>query len=93
MKTLTLKLTGYTIKGFSYVTLWDNTSGCISMKPFQVTENKLEEILKGINDNGFGCQCIDEADVEIYENYEGYLVFIDSITGLKIPRGYGKRGV
>jgi hypothetical protein len=40
------------------------------MKPTEIKELSTEEVLKAINDNGFGCESYDGACVDIYRLYE-----------------------
>ncbi len=80
MKTLTLKKTGYTIKGVSDLTMWGGGNGCIEMKPFEVKDIKKKTLLENINDNGFGVESINGAIFDIYENFEGFLKYHSKIT-------------
>lgn len=92
MKTITLKLTNYQVTGNATCTYWDGDRFTIPMKSYHVNSLDMDEILKGANDNGFGCRSIDEVEFHIYENYEGYLVHHSTLT-VKNPKGYGKRGI
>ena len=92
-QTITLQLTDFVVKGTAYITSWDGTNGCISMKPYHIPENNIDVILEGINDNGFGCQSIDLVDVDLYANYEGYLVHIDELLDIEVLKHNGKRGI
>ena len=89
-KTLTLKFTNYEVHGIAHCTYWDDTKFSIPMKPYHI--KSLDDILAGVNDNGFGCRSIDCAEIEIFENYEGTLLFLQEME-IIIPQGFGKRGV
>lgn len=80
MKTLTLKKTGYTIKGVADLTMWGGGNGCIEMKSFDVKNISVKTLLKNINDNGFGVEKINGAICTIYENFDGYLVYHSNVT-------------
>lgn len=84
-KTLTLGMTGYIVKGVSDVEMWGGGNGCIEMDGFRV-RGKIEEktLLESINDGGFGVQKINGAICDIYEDYEGTLVFAKTITVGKV---------
>jgi len=71
MKTLALKLTGYTIKGVADVKIWGG--GCIEMADFSVL--KIKRIKEYLNDGGFGYEKINGAICHVYRNYEGTLVY------------------
>lgn len=79
-KTITLEFTDYVVTGTAYLTLWGGDKGSIPMKPYHINSLDENEIKKNANDNGFGCQSIDSIEVDIYENYEGYKVFLESRT-------------
>ena len=75
MKQLVLNRIGYYITGEATLNLWDGGTGTINIEPTILKTNKVptkEDILKAhaINDNGFGCESIDEANIDIYEMYE-----------------------
>jgi hypothetical protein len=75
MKQLVLNQIGYYITGEATLNLWGGGKGTINIEPTILKTNKVptkEDILKAnaINDNGFGCESIDEANIDIYEVYE-----------------------
>ena len=75
MKQLVLNQTGYYITGEATLNLWGGGTGTINIEPTLLETNKIptkEDILKAkaINDNGFGCESINEANISIYEMYE-----------------------
>ena len=79
MKTLTLKLTGYIIKGVSDLKLWGGANACIDMAKFHVNKIDIKTLKNNINDNGFGVEKINGAICDIYENFEGTLHFLKTI--------------
>ena len=70
MRTLTLNQIGYLVTGTTTLNLWGGGTGDISMKPIELKELNTVEVLKAINDNGFGCESYDSAYVDIYRLYE-----------------------
>lgn len=93
IKSITLEMTNYLVRGTAYITCWDGTCGEIGMKEYHSNSLNFEEIFDGVNDNGFGCSSIDKVHFRIYENYDGYLVPYTNFIIDKFPCGYGKRGV
>ena len=53
MKTITLKKTGYVVKGVADLTLWGDSNACIEMNPFKIKTLSEKVLLKNINDAGF----------------------------------------
>jgi hypothetical protein len=53
MKKLTLKKTGYTVKGTADLTLWGGGNASIEMQSFDVNSIDKKTLLDNINDNGF----------------------------------------
>jgi hypothetical protein len=82
MKNITLKFTGFTVKGISELKLWGGGKGSIEMKSFDVKH--LREIREEINDNGFGCEEILGAICEVYKNYNGHLEYCKEIIVGKV---------
>jgi hypothetical protein len=75
MKQLVLNQIGYYITGEATLNLWGGGTGTINIEPTILETNNIptkEDILKAnaINDNGYGCESIDEANISIYEVYE-----------------------
>ena len=81
---LTLKLTGYTVKGTADLTPWGGGNACIEMAPFNVKRTDKRTLLSNINDNGFGVQAINGAICDIYKNYEGTLQYLKTVIVGKI---------
>ena len=86
MKTLTLIKKGYVIKGVSDLTPWGGGNACIPMYSFATKTIQVKEILEGINDAGFGVEKINGAICDIYENFEGTLRWIKTITVGKVSK-------
>ena len=76
MKTLTLKKTGYIIKGVADISPWGGGRGCIEMDSFKLEKISNKVLLDNINDGSFGVQSINGAICDIYENYEGTLQYL-----------------
>jgi len=84
MKTITLKKTGYLIKGVADLTSWGGGKGCILMKPFRIGNIQKKTLLANINDNGFGVENINGAICDIYEDFEGTLQYYKTLEVGKI---------
>jgi len=84
MKTITLRKTGYRVKGISDLTLWGGENSSIMMKEFSVKNISKENLKKNLNDNGFGVESINGAICDIYENYEGTLRYLKTKTVGKV---------
>ena len=78
MKTLTLKKTGYVVKGIADITPWGGGNACIGMDSFKVKSITEKVLLNNLNDSGFGVESINGAICNIYEDYEGTLQFLKS---------------
>ena len=90
MKTLTLKFTGYTVKGISDLTPWGGGNACIIMDPFDVKKIDSKTLLKNLNDAGFGVEKINGAICHIYKNYEGTLRYLRTVIVGKVSKGTKK---
>jgi hypothetical protein len=71
MKQITLQQTGYVIKGLATLNLWGGGQGEIEMNAVTIPCDKLthKNILRCINDGQFGCESIECAIVQIYDDY------------------------
>jgi hypothetical protein len=85
-KTITLHLTGYTVKGIADLTLWGGDNACIEMRPFLIPDTKHKTILDNLNDNSFGVEAINGGICIIYENYGGFLQYFKTVTVGKISQ-------
>ena len=83
-KTLKLKFTGYLVKGTSDLTMCGGGNASIEMSPFKVQDIKKATLLKNINDAQFGVESINGAICNIYEDYEGTLVFLKTVEVGKV---------
>lgn len=79
MKTLTLKQTGYTIKGTADLTCWGGGNASITMESFNLDRLSIKAIKENLNDNGFGVEKINGAICEVFENYQGVLEHIKTV--------------
>jgi hypothetical protein len=73
-----LKQTGIVVKGVATLSLWGGGIGCVEIKPCFLPFKKAtkDNILRCVNDNGFGCQFIERAEIDIYDQYEnGYMEY------------------
>ena len=67
---ITLKQIGYRVKGEAELNLWGGGPGSIVMRPTDIDELTTENVIRSINDNGFGCESFAGAEVDIYVLYE-----------------------
>ena len=87
MKSITLNLIGVSISGTVTLNLWGGGQGEIEMyRSFLATDKATKDnILRCVNDGGFGCESIASANIEISYCYTGGMleynrtVFTDSI--------------
>ena len=72
MKTKTIKQTGIVISGTAVLNHWGGGQGEISMEKYFLPLGKItpKNILRCVNDNGFGCQSIASADIDISIKYD-----------------------
>jgi hypothetical protein len=75
MKTKTIAQLGYLIKGHTMVTLWGGDIGYLGFSEsiILLEDFSKESLLGCINDNGFGVQGFNNAEIDIYDIYEGGL--------------------
>lgn len=69
--TLTLELTGYEVRGTVRVSLWGGGEGTLEMKPYILEKLTEEDLIKGLNDNGFGVESINGAMCYVNKVYGG----------------------
>lgn len=70
-----LEFTEYVIEGVANIKLWGSGHGLVDMKPIKLKELPKDLRDVGYNDGGFGCERIDNIDIEVYKSYQGYLVY------------------
>jgi hypothetical protein len=71
MRTKTITQTGYVITGTAKLLLWGGGTGEIEMSKQFIPIEKFNKtnMLRSINDGGFGCEKILSADIDIYIRY------------------------
>jgi hypothetical protein len=71
-KTKTITQVGITISGTAMLHLWGGGTGEIDMKKTFIPNAKItkDNILRCVNDNGFGCEGIKRAFIEISIKYD-----------------------
>ena len=71
-KTMTVELIGYEVTGWAQVSLWGGGTGEITMDKTFLPEKHFskDNVLRCVNDGGFGVESIDFADVIVEEVYE-----------------------
>ena len=76
MKTVSLKQTGILIKGESLLNLWGGGQCSIEMESYFLPIGKAtkDNILRCVNDNGFGCESIECANIDIYDVFEKCII-------------------
>jgi len=78
---ITLNLTEIEISGTATLNLWGGGSGTIEMERYRLPINKAtkDNILRCVNDNGFGCENIQSAEIDITANYDGKRIYMRTI--------------
>ena len=73
MRTVTLKQVGYQITGTAYLKMWGGGEGEIEMDIVEITGKiTKKKLLNCINDAGFGCEQITDADIDVYDLFENH---------------------
>ncbi len=78
MEQVTLKKTGILIGGTALLSLWGGGEGTIKMEKTFLSLDQItpKNILRCVNDNGFGCEAIISAEIDISDAYEhGYIEY------------------
>jgi hypothetical protein len=72
MRTKTITQTGIVVKGTATLNLWGGGQGTIDMSPVFIPYGKITKnnILRAVNDAGFGCESIENAEIDIYIKYD-----------------------
>lgn len=72
MKQKLINQIGFSIKGNATLNLWGGGTGDIEMEEYFLPLDKTtpKNILRCVNDNGFGCESIKEAEIDIYIKYD-----------------------
>lgn len=76
-----LNFTNYKVYGEANITFWSvsDEEGIVDMTPFYTDSLEVDVLKEYINDGGFGCQRINSAVLDIYENYEGFEEYLTTI--------------
>ena len=71
-KTKLITQTGFMISGEAVLELWGGGTGTIEMQPVFLPYEKMtpKNILRCVNDNGFGCESISSAIIDIESVYD-----------------------
>ena len=85
-KEITLRQTGWYLKGTSRIHLWGGGYGNIKMDGRFIPLGQMtrDNFMRCINDGQYGCQDIDSAVVDVYVQYEGYREY-DRTISVKNP--------
>ena len=72
-KKVELELAGFSVTGTARLVLWGGELGEIAMERVYIPKEALskDNILRAVNDNGFGCQAITGADIVVHRVYHG----------------------
>ena len=72
MKAVTLKQIGIQVQGEVMLNLWGGGQGSMTMESYFLPLDKATKtnILRCVNDGGFGCESIESACIDIYDVYE-----------------------
>lgn len=96
--------TGIIVSGVATLSLWGGGSGTINMEPYFLPNEHIskDNILRCVNDGGFGCESIDSAEIDIWVKYDNgskeieRTLFADSPIHTKLFLGWAelrKQGV
>ena len=78
---IVLNQIGYVVKGEALLNLWGGGQGTVLMNPTFIEELTTENVLKAINDNGFGCESFAGAEVSISIVYDrGVTEYFTSVS-------------
>ena len=68
---ITMKYVGIKIDGNAILNLWGGGQGSIEMETYFLEKKFIskDNILRCVNDNGFGCESIDSASISIWDVY------------------------
>lgn len=79
MKTKTITQTGILVKGQAFLNLWGGGQASIEMSPVFIPNKNISgnNILRAVNDAGFGCENIYDAEIDIYIKFDNGSVEYD----------------
>jgi hypothetical protein len=71
MRIKTITQTGIIVSGTATLSLWGGGGGPIAMEDYFLPNEHIskDNILRCVNDGGFGCESIDSAEIDIYIKY------------------------
>jgi len=80
-KEITIPFSHFLVIGTAHLSLWGGETGSIEMSPTTIESNghkvpPEDVIATAINDNGFGCESIIEAQVDVYAVYGKKLIIV-----------------
>jgi len=95
MEKVELKHVGYKVEGKAKISLWGGGQGSVNMtKEYIHGQITKDALLKCINDGGFGCVCIESAELVISDLYEkNFAVFNRNIAVDKRRCEFGLNGI
>lgn len=72
MRQKLIKQIGYVVSGEAVLRLWGGGEGAIRMEPTFIPTDKFSKtnMLRAVNDGGFGCEAIESAMIEIHVKYD-----------------------
>ncbi len=72
MKQKTIKQIGIVVKGEAVIVLWGGGKGTVKMDRTFIPNGKITHtnIMRCVNDGGFGCESIESASIEIQIKYD-----------------------
>ena len=100
-KSLPVYLDHYIVEGVVWITLWSGEEGHLNMTPTVTSELTRDKALEAVNDGGYGCESIDEAEVaicaiyksDVQNSYGSISVFVDEFVFTSDELVNAKRGV
>lgn len=72
MKSKIINQIGIVVGGTATLEFWGGGTGTIEMEEYFLPNGKItkDNILRCVNDNGFGCESISDAEIDIYIKYD-----------------------
>ena len=87
MKTKQITQVGYVINGTAILNLWGGGQGSIEMESYFLPLDKFtpKNLLRCVNDNGFGCESIESAEIDISIKYDNGCTEYETTIGAFHP--------
>lgn len=87
MKSKTITQTGIIVSGEALINVWGGGKGTIQMESYFLPLDKItpKNILRCVNDGGFGCESIESAEIDIYIIYDNGSKEIDRTLWVDSP--------